>query len=236
VAGFIVIMGLVAVTQVIRTQYAQARIRTIYNQFYVIKDIAFKNSYFNAMQWLLSAGMVKERFPSAAGASAANLSELLESAWQLLDALDAPSHEMTSFFTHEATKTALTSFRTKNNCPLITNPLVACNDPASRAVFSQGLFYYRSFATTVFEMLETELTTAEKRPASFASLTSISQRLFFTLQSLVFPATHLTQVLLSMLTSELTKNLDGFGTFLASLFGVEVGIAIACILIFWQFK
>lgn len=58
-------------------------------------------------------------------------------------------------------------------------------------------------------------------PTSFRELTS---------------GTYLSMALQDVLATELDGNLSALATFLSVLFGVEAGVVLLCLLLFWQLK
>lgn len=186
-AAFAVILGLVAVTEIARTFLTLSRLDVIYNQFYVVKDAAFVTSFANAEKWLLAARLNALTTPNSFQTTAqalANLTATVAKATEDLTLVLDPGY---AFFTNDASTAYLKAMQTADNCPLIAEPRVACNDAASAALFRDGLFFYQSFGVTVTEMLAADLDAPAGRPPGFASLSAISQRLFLGLQSHVFP-------------------------------------------------
>lgn len=188
----IVIMGL---TQLLKRDFTHSKINLIYNQFYVVKDLAFLSSFSNAVNWLLNAEMLagQNRIGGGVAVDQGNgpgLPDTLKVTEELLGKVDRYTfsmHSFVNFFSEPDTLELVKGMRVADNCKLLVEARVKCSDATARTVFKNGLQAYLTSLTFIYKQLWPKLKAAATGQGGGAGQTSLIEKTFFSLQTLVFP-------------------------------------------------
>lgn len=191
-------------TEFSKHQITNTRIKTIYNQFYAIKDLSFMSSFLNALNMVL----VSQTNTKLSSQSDGALNSFQESVSKKQSDFNGSANEflisnrilerLKNFtlshkyflrnFVSNDTISLVNGMKLTDNCPLIDDKRVACFDNTSNTIFHFGLQSYYTYAWSTYNMLTAYLNSTEAAQSSAETiLKSLPFRQLFSLQSLNFP-------------------------------------------------
>lgn len=128
---------------------------TLYNQFYYLKNVCFYNVYLSAESWLATQRLEKLVYP---GILPSTTLERVQKLWpSIFDRIDKYTYvfQFTDLMVLDSTFSEFFDrLLNENNCDLIANQAVYCNDDFSQEIFSNSFRASVAFNFINFKKLD----------------------------------------------------------------------------------
>jgi hypothetical protein len=169
--------------------FAASFFKTLYNQFYFLKNVSFYNAYLASEMWMTTQRLNMIANPTMSSAASKTL---IVSLWdQLFKKLD----DYTFIFQFSDLMVIDEEFRqfydvllNEDNCMLIANTTVSCDDPIAKEIFANSYRSSMAFSFALFKKFQ--LILKEKATVDVFKTHIVSITDFATLTSIVYKYLH----------------------------------------------